>query len=557
MASRLRKKTHGWGARVRFGEQLGRDEWIALDVPHDEEPQAKDRLARLQVMAKRLAELGKHAEARAILEEAGATSHERGFRAIEVMVSEMSPASLAQKAVKTFRQVAQELCDGTLHDLYPDEIGYRTKEGSDARRSLLATFFPALGQKTFDAITRDDIDEAKKLIPKGIKQNTRVHYCKELRFVMRLGVEPLRLCDHVPLVTVPKQEDTDLFQLLYPEEEEQVAGSGVAVSLEERFLYAYLVRNGGRISETLRITWDHVDLERGKIRIAKAWTKTQRARFWDLEPDVLEAFRLRRAMIPDATLVFVPPPLRRLTRGTVHQHLHKNLRAAGLTRGELFDTPEGERPITVHDLRASFVTIARHIGMPDRWIRDRSGHESGKVLERYDRGVRHASEQGLGWWAPMAIALGMPGAKVQNRLGPSRGQTWAKASKTPSKEADRTIRCDLPQIGSQAFSSGICGVEEPSIPPNDPLGPAYISISGQSAHPPQTIPHEPPGLPVGSPPPELGEATLRRLLELATRAHDWDAVGELSAQLKALEARRAPNVSSLDAARRRREEGRS
>jgi hypothetical protein len=64
--------------------------------------------------------------------------------------------------------------------------------------------------------------------------------------------------------------------------------------------------------------------------------------------------------------------------------------------------------------------------------------------------------------------------------------------------------------------------------------------------------NEKPAAPPGA---ELGEATLRRLLELATRYHDWDSVGELSAQLKALEARRSPNVSSLDAARRRRREG--
>jgi hypothetical protein len=83
-----------------------------------------------------------------------------------------------------------------------------------------------------------------------------------------------------------------------------------------------------------------------------------------------------------------------------------------------------------------------------------------------------------------------------------------------------------------------------------------MSISGQRGRPAQTVPHEPLGLPVGGAPAGLGEATLRRLLDMASRAGDWDAVGELSAQLKAADAHRETNVASLDAARRRRE-GRS
>src|SRR3972149_7279049 len=105
MASRLRKKTKGWGARVRFGELLGRDEWIHLDLPHDQEAVALDRLARLGVMARRLAELGKHIEARAFLEAAGAQRSERGFAAIETRgAEEMVPESAPQTTPMTFRQ---------------------------------------------------------------------------------------------------------------------------------------------------------------------------------------------------------------------------------------------------------------------------------------------------------------------------------------------------------------------------------------------------------------------------------------------------------------------
>lgn len=542
MGTRLRQKKQGWGARVRFGEDLGRDEWIALDLPHDQEPLARDRLHRLQVMGKRLSLIGKHAEARLILEEAGATASERGFRAIEQMVTEMSPDVVFRRAPKTFREVAQDLCDGTLHDLYPDEIGARTKEGNEARRAQLSVFFPVLAEKTFDQITRDDIDEAKKLIPKGIRQNTRGRYCRELRHLMQLAVEPLRLCDHVPHVSVPRQTETDQFQLFYPDEEEQLARATVAVSVEERFLIAWLCRNGSRITETLQYTWDAVDLERGKIRVAAAWTKTGRARFWDLEPDVLEALRLRRRMIPDAHLVFVPPPLRVFTRQSVRHQLHPNLRAAGVTaRPELFETPEGERPLTLHDLRGSFVTLARAIGMSDRWIRDRSGHESAKMLETYDRGVRHAHEQGLGWWAPMAIALGFPGAEATSNLnsrpesqraGPKTVEVWAKEAKTTMKTPPRANRCVSADDPTHPINPANSGVAPPSLAPDGAFGPAHFSISGQNQI--------------------LAEADLRELLGLATQAGRWHLVASIAEALR-LQGDERPKVASLEAARARRD----
>lgn len=546
MASRLRKKSEGWGGRVRFGEQLARDEWIHIDLPHDKEPLARDRLHRLQVMGKRLAELGKHAEARTILEEAGATRNERGFAAIEKMVEEMSPERAPQRARKTFRQVAKELCDGTLHELYPDEVGARTAEGNDARRTQLAVFFHAIGDKTFDQITRDDIDEAKKLIPRGVKQNTRITYCRELRYVMKLAVEPLRLVEHVVHVSVPRQTGTDLFQLFYPDEEEQFAGA-TEVTFEERFLSSFLCRNGGRITETLQYTWECADLERGTIHVAKEWTKTKRARFWDLEPDVLEALRLRRRQIPDAHLIFVPPPGRTFNRFTVHHQLHANLRLAGLDRPGLLEAPEGERPLTPHDFRGSMVTFARAIGMPDVWIRDRTGHESPKMLERYDRGVRHARNRGVGWWAPMALALGMPGAKVRSRLGDRPGpisvQGWAKGEEMPRRTANSTNRVNSSHDPQHPINHANSEGEGSSAGPNDTLGPSHFSTSGQSSE--HTL----------APRRGLSSDHLQRLHDLATRARQWDLVAAVGLELDACAKAEAPNVSSLVAARARRERG--
>jgi hypothetical protein len=53
----------------------------------------------------------------------------------------------------------------------------------------------------------------------------------------------------------------------------------------------------------------------------------------------------------------------------------------------------------------------------------------------------------------------------------------------------------------------------------------------------------------------LDEGSLERSLALATRAKDWDLVQRLSAQLESLAAATPPNVTSLDAARKRRDDG--
>jgi hypothetical protein len=50
---------------------------------------------------------------------------------------------------------------------------------------------------------------------------------------------------------------------------------------------------------------------------------------------------------------------------------------------------------------------------------------------------------------------------------------------------------------------------------------------------------------------KLGETSLRRLLELATKAREWAIAGELTAQLEAVEAARPGNVTHLDDRRKR------
>lgn len=531
MTSRLRKNKRkpGFSVKLRFGEKLSRDEWFFLDV--EQEPQAEDRLKRLQRMAKLLSELCDGNRARLYLEEAAAERHERGFAAIEKRVEGLSPVAAPEKAPMTFRKVVNLLTSGELHDLYPDDVKFKSAPSLDNTRTQLAVFLPALGDKTFDAITKAHINEAKLLIPKDLETSTRIRYLRELRRVMRLAIHPLELVEQTPVVTIPLPPARKLYTFVYPIEEALVLRA-VEIPFEIRFLYAFLSRNGGRITETLQYRWDHIDLDSGVIHVDAEWTKMKKARYWDLAPDVLEALQLRRKQIPDAELVFVPPPgMKKLTRRYILSRLLNDLQLAGLTRRELFVTTSGARRLRVHDWgRASFVTVARACGMSDRWIMDRSGHESALEFEKYDRGIRHVQERNLGYFAPMSAALGMVAVP---------GQVRAKPPKTSTKEQILSIPYGVPPYPPPPVNPANLGGRLPLMAGNAPFGPAGFPGSGQR--------------------PQLTTEHLAELLGLAQKAKRWHlvkALGEALEEAERVREQAHPKVTDIATARRKREEDR-
>lgn len=88
-------------------------------------------------------------------------------------------------------------------------------------------------------------------------------------------------------------------------------------------------------------------------------TKTGKARFWKLDPDVHSALMLRWHQEGEPgplRFVFRASEGRRFTRQAVWHFFRKHLTAAGVTREELHTETNKRRPLRVHDLRASFVT---------------------------------------------------------------------------------------------------------------------------------------------------------------------------------------------------------
>jgi hypothetical protein len=70
---------------------------------------------------------------------------------------------------------------------------------------------------------------------------------------------------------------------------------------------------------------------------------------------------------------------------TAARRFREHLRAAGVLRPKLFEISEVRRPIRVHDLRASFITVAQERGRNEKWVRKRTGHTTSAMLAKYER----------------------------------------------------------------------------------------------------------------------------------------------------------------------------
>lgn len=548
MHSRLRKNPHGWSVKLRTAQG---DHWFAIGLDHEAgEQAAEDRRVRLQRLANLLKAAGRGAQTRELILEAAAERAEKDFRKIEVAIEGFTPdAVAAEKGPRTFREVSEYFASGRYQDEHRDSVKKRKEAGSLAlSKARLDVFLPVLGTLPFPAITKELLAQAKKRIP-DVDVNTRRAYLHELRRILRIAHRPLDLYPAALDVELPPKGPRKVFTFLYPAEEFRLV-SCLRLPLQRRFFYAYLARNGERVTEALQITWGHMDLVNGRVRVEAAWTKTGVARFWDLDEDVLEALLILHASAqPKPTdRVFVGGNGQPMKRGTVLYWMRKDLVTAGLERPELHAAGEGEQTLRVHDLgRSTFVTLARAMGRPDRWIMDRTGHDSVSSFEDYDRLTRHARERNLGWLAPMGRALGLAGATSQ---GPDWargqaygvGQTVAKTVKTPRNAPYSPVAHERqPNALTDENPAKTPSPESPETPvgPRGQPGSEVVGQSrGQSAGEDTTV--------------DPVERALAFAITEATRAQRWDVVLACTTELSRRELHRsAPTVTSLADARAR------
>jgi hypothetical protein len=161
------------------------------------------------------------------------------------------------------------------------------------------------------------------------------------------------------------------------------------------------------------MTFADVDLDRGAVRLDK--NKTDDPRAWALDPGVALALKLWkehfRGGVEDGAFILVEPDIRkhpaarRICVDRLAVRFRAHLKKAKVTRPALFEKSPTRRPVRIHDLRATFVTLALANGKTEAWIADRTGHRSSVMINRYRRAARKVEELGLGTLTPLHLAI--------------------------------------------------------------------------------------------------------------------------------------------------------
>jgi integrase len=351
-------------------------------------------------------------------------------RAAEQVASGLAPPRLAAQRDVTMSGLAAMWTSGDLHRRYPDHVAQKASALDDQER-FTKHIAPIIGDRAVASVQLADCERVMSSIPAGRRPGLRRHVAQVLHRMLNLAVYPLGLiaANPIPRGWLPRVRDDLAKEALFPDEDAALMRAPNAeVPLLRRLFYGFLAREGGRLSETARARWRDVDLAHGYVSLDR--NKTHTPLGWAMAPGTERALRAwRERFRPDATdddYIFAEHGVPISTSHAADQ-IRADLRAAGVTRAALFHRSESRLPFRAHDLRATFVTIHLAAGMGETWIKDRTGHKSNEMLERYRRRSRAFAEQKMVALTPLdeaipELATPPPGT----RLGKGRRKRGAR-----------------------------------------------------------------------------------------------------------------------------------
>lgn len=314
-------------------------------------------------------------------------------------------------ASTTLKELGDLWTGGRLAELYPDDVGAK-ETAEDDKATLTRYVYPLLGSyPVIEFVGERCLELVEPMKAELAKLNlARATRRKPLQCVSRLlniAVYPLRLIPVNPLPRgfVPSGKSKKAKSWLFPDEDALLMCCP-KVPLLQRLLFGFLAREGPRVSEALGFTWSDVDLEHGLVHLDD--NKTDDPRSWSLDPGVAEALRRWRSAFAvgakpsdDVFIDSSGPP----DRYTLAENLREGLKAAGVTRPQLFEKSEKRLALRVHDLRATFVTVSLALGKTEAWVTDRTGHRSSQMIYEYKRQARTFAELNLGPLKPLCDAI--------------------------------------------------------------------------------------------------------------------------------------------------------
>ncbi len=470
------EKAGRWYARVRLGPSLRPS--IALPTCSTE-AEALARLPILTDLAAKLRASGQLDRARAILERA-ATRTGKALDDVTRIVDalgkgDLSPtrSAAASAAAVTVKAIGERWTSGDLSRKFPDHVRAKASADHDVGR-LERYVYPIAQDIPIADFTLDDAEAVMRTIPAERSPATRRHVAQILHRLLSIAVFPLRLRASNPLPRgfMPKVGPAKAKGWIYPSEDAALLASPV-VPLAWRVFYGFLDREGARSGEAGALTFADVDLERGAVNLDE--NKTDDPRAWALSPGVAAALHAWRAvretsagnkLAADAP-VFVDDAGERIDgdSSNLAKQFRAHLKAAGIDRPALFERSASRQQIRLHDLRATFVTLALANGRSETWVADRTGHRSSQMINKYRRAARTAAELGLGDVAPLDVAIPELRATSGQRGGGGGQRDRAKRAKDwdPTRARGRLRSLGTPTNAGEFERSPLVVVGPPNF----------------------------------------------------------------------------------------------
>ncbi len=311
-----------------------------------------------------------------------------------------------------FQDFGEIWTSGELARMFPRQI--KEKKTADDDAGFLGRYaYPAVGKVPLSTFELVHAQEVLRRVPANRSDALARHVAQCMHRLLKLAVYPAGLIERSPLPPgfLPKILHRRAKTYLYPEEDRMVLGCS-DLALVIRLLYGFLDREGCRVREATTLDFRDVDLSHGEIHLDS--NKTDDPRSWALGDDVAEALRRWRDHFhpnpKPASRIFVYPEASREAGEAIDSaaradEFRANLKTAGLTRPQLFMNDSERRHICVHDLRATFVTMALAMGKTETWVSDRTGHCSSDQIHNYRRQARTHAELKLGALAPLHDAI--------------------------------------------------------------------------------------------------------------------------------------------------------
>lgn len=321
----------------------------------------------------------------------------------------------------TVKDVADMWTSGELTRKYGKKYVQAKRSVADDINRFNKHIFPAIGHVPIKNVTRDLAMQMIYDLPKTLSTQTVLNIGNLLSRIMHISVNQLKIIGVSPLSKgwLPSEREEKRKLFLYPNEARALL-SCQKISRTFRFLCGLQLHEGLRVGEAMSLKWSQIDLEAKIIRLHADKVKTKEHRSWKLGDDTVRAFQAWKNLHPHTVFVFEAPrksdtePRSALSydKTKMARKLRNALRIAGVMREELFEKGESLIPIRMHDLRATFVTIASASGKSERWIRNRTGHKSVAILDTYQREIDLAIEAEFGWFDPLDATLTI-GSKLE------------------------------------------------------------------------------------------------------------------------------------------------